>query len=242
MVAQLGLGTGFGFFQARSAFSGLINQLGISAACAYSVRRLSGTSWGTDDGVLDPLVRLRRDNDNDEENFTYDLNGDLDTSAISTWLGANNAFLVTWFDQSGGGHDATQATAANQAAYIASGINSLPAFDYDGNDYNAATGGAWNQGVNATLSVVLHRQTSGTRFAAGTPYDGGAAWDAPFVAFQIGTTATAGGIFFINIAGTYRGFNAATINNNTDYVVTLWYDGTTRVVYVDGTSYQSVTT
>ena len=87
----------------------------------YSVRHLL-TSYTGD------LVRLRRNSDQAESDFGFDGNGDLDTAAITTWLDGANGFIVTWYDQSGNGFDAAQATAALQPQYIASGINSKPVF------------------------------------------------------------------------------------------------------------------
>lgn len=93
---------------------------GITFAALYGLKRYLTSYTGN-------LIRLRRSNDNAESNFGYvEATGLLDTAAIATWLGANNAFVVTWYDQSGNGRNATQTTAANQSAYVASAVNSLP--------------------------------------------------------------------------------------------------------------------
>jgi hypothetical protein len=91
----------------------------------YSTRRLL-TSYTGD------CVKLRRSSDNAEADFGFDANGDLDTTAILLWLGGSSAYLVTWYDQSGNGHDGVQATTGEQPNYVESGLNSCPAFVYDG--------------------------------------------------------------------------------------------------------------
>ena len=112
----------------------LLDVLSSSAISAHSVRRLTSVTWGVDDTVTDPLVRIRRDSDNDEQNFTYNGSGDLDAAGIATFVGAGSGFFAKWFDQSGNGKDATQVTTTRQPLYTASAINSLPAPTFDGNN------------------------------------------------------------------------------------------------------------
>ncbi len=86
----------------------------------FSIRRLL-TSYTGD------LIRLRRSSDDAESDFGFDANGDLDAAAITTWLGGASGFVVTWYDQSGNGYDASQTDLdADQPGYLASGINSKP--------------------------------------------------------------------------------------------------------------------
>lgn len=77
------------------------------------------------------LVRLRRSSDSAQMDFGYDDNGDLDTAAITTWLGGANGFVVTIYDQAGS-NNPTQATAGLQPAYVASGKNGHDIGRYDG--------------------------------------------------------------------------------------------------------------
>ncbi len=83
------------------------------AAAAYSVRKLSSSYSGS-------ALRVRRSSDNAEQDIGFDGN-DLDTSALTTFVGANNGFVVTWYDQSGSGNDATKATASQQPQIVSSG-------------------------------------------------------------------------------------------------------------------------
>jgi len=97
-----------------------------SLTAAWGVRRLKSSYTGN-------LVGLRRSSDNAEADFGYDVNGDLDVAAITTWVGEGTAYLHTWYDQSGS-NNLTQTTAGNQPLYEASIIGSKPGFGFDGTD------------------------------------------------------------------------------------------------------------
>lgn len=87
-----------------------------SPLAAYSLRSLSTSATN--------VVRVRRSSGApSEENFTavQVANGELET-----WVGAgNNGFVTTWYDQSGNGNNATQATTANQPQIVTSGSVNL---------------------------------------------------------------------------------------------------------------------
>jgi hypothetical protein len=86
--------------------SGLLSTY-TGAAAAYSVRQLANTAL--------ICMRVRRDNDDAEQDFGFDTNGDLDTAAIATFVGSgNNGYVSKWYDQSGNGNDAEQSTHSNQ--------------------------------------------------------------------------------------------------------------------------------
>jgi hypothetical protein len=77
------------------------------------------------------LIRLRRSTDDAEANFSYVTNGDLDTAAISAWLGAGTGFVVTIYDQKGG-DNITQATKTAQPTFAASSQNGHAGALFDG--------------------------------------------------------------------------------------------------------------
>jgi hypothetical protein len=83
------------------------------AAAAYSLRLLRSAYTGD-------AIRVRRSSDNTEQDIGF-VNNELDTSSLTTFCGAGNGFVKTWYDQSGNGNDATQATAANQPQIVSSG-------------------------------------------------------------------------------------------------------------------------
>lgn len=102
-----------------------------NAAAAYSLRKLRTAYTGS-------AIRVRRSSDNIEQDIVFDINGDLDTSTLSTFCSGTNGFVVTWYDQSGNGRNATQATAANQPQIVSSGSvitdGLKPTIYWDGSD------------------------------------------------------------------------------------------------------------
>jgi hypothetical protein len=93
-----------------------------NAAVAYSVRKLSNSYTGS-------ALRVRRSSDNTEQDIGFTSAGDLDTTALTTFCGAGNGFVTTWYDQSGNsGLNATQSTAANQPQIVSSGSMILENF------------------------------------------------------------------------------------------------------------------
>jgi hypothetical protein len=84
------------------------------AAGAYSLRKLRTAYTGS-------AIRVRRSNDNAEQDIGFDGNGNLDESALTTFVGANSGFVTTWYDQSGNGRNATQTTSGNQPRIVNSG-------------------------------------------------------------------------------------------------------------------------
>ncbi len=112
------------------------------AAAAYSLRKLRTAYTGS-------AIRVRRSNDNTEQDIGFTSAGDLDTSSLKTFVGANNGFLTTWYDQSGNARNTSQATAANQPRIINAGVvdrqNGKVAIVFDGsNDFlEASTSSDW---------------------------------------------------------------------------------------------------
>jgi hypothetical protein len=99
-----------------------------SAAAAYSVRLLRTAYAGS-------AIRVRRSSDNAEQDIGFS-SGNLDTSSLLSFVGANNGFVTTWYDQSGNARNATQSTAVNQPQIVSSGTilteNSKPSVRFNG--------------------------------------------------------------------------------------------------------------
>lgn len=99
---------------------GLLDQYG-GAAAAYSLRNLSVY-------YTDPVVRVRRSSDNTEQDFTATQVTD---GTLTTFCGAGNGFVRTWYDQSGNSNQATQSTVSLQPRIVNSGtletVNGEPA-------------------------------------------------------------------------------------------------------------------
>lgn len=118
--------------KATTGFTGLLDTYS-GAAAAYSLRRLSSSYTG-------PLIRVRRSSDNTELDIGYTATGDLDTTALLAFTGANSGFVTTWYDQSGNSRNATQATSTAQPRIVNAGVvdtrSSKTAMLFDGtSDY-----------------------------------------------------------------------------------------------------------
>ncbi len=100
-----------------------------SSASAFSVRRLLTSYTG-------PLVQVRRSSDNVTQDIGVTFAGNLNTTALTTFCGANSCFVSKWYDQSGNARDVVQATLGNQPRIVNAGtidtFNSRPAIFYDG--------------------------------------------------------------------------------------------------------------
>jgi hypothetical protein len=101
------------------------------ASVAYSVRLLKSDYTGS-------AIRVRRSSDNTEQDIGFTALGNLNESALTTFVGAGNGFVTTWYDQSGNGRNATQSTATNQPQIVSSGVvnkvNSKPSLLFDGSN------------------------------------------------------------------------------------------------------------
>lgn len=85
------------------------------AAAAYSLRKLRIAYTGA-------AIRVRRSSDSAEQDIGFDGAGNLDTSALTTFVGAGDGLVTTWYDQSGNARHATQTTVASQPQIVSSGV------------------------------------------------------------------------------------------------------------------------
>lgn len=147
----------------RSLFTGLLDTYG-GAAVAYSLRRLSADYTGS-------AIRVRESATSTEADIGFNPDGTLDTTALLAHTGANDGFVVTWYDQSGNSNDATQATAANQPQIVSGGSvileNGEAAVSFDGvNDYLESVNTFAVGTSNRTYFHVLKGNTNNEVFYA----------------------------------------------------------------------------
>jgi hypothetical protein len=102
-----------------------------NAAAAYSLRKLRKDYTGS-------AIEVRRTN-NDVADIGFTGLGELDTTALLAFTGTgalDNGFVTKWYDQSGNGRNATQATALNQPQIVSSGSvileNNKPTLQFNG--------------------------------------------------------------------------------------------------------------
>lgn len=108
----------------------ILDTLGLTAKAAFSTRKLRSAYAGS-------ALQVRRSSDNTTLDIGFDGSGNLDTAALATFVGANSGFVSKWYDQSGAGADAVNATQANQPRLVNAGandtLNSKPAIRFTAN-------------------------------------------------------------------------------------------------------------
>ena len=185
---------------------GLLDQYG-GAAAAYSLRALSID-------YTNPVVRVRRSNDNAEQDFTA---AEVSDGTLAAWVGAgNNGFVRTWYDQSGNGNNAVQTTSADQPTIVSSGSVILeagkPTLQFDGiNDKLQADGVSLAQPFQ--FFFVAKETTDGT--ASSSFIDATGQRANFFLSASTGTSINAGanlsdGVYPSNVRTLYTGlYNSA---------------------------------
>ena len=140
-------------FETVPSFVGLLDTYP-NAAAAYSLRDLAIASLGS------AVIRVRRSSDNTEQDFT---STEITDGTLTTFTGANDGFVTTWYDQSGNGYDLIQNSALNQPKLVVAGVVntylSKPSILADGSDYliestNNRTAFSFAHNSSASLSYV----------------------------------------------------------------------------------------
>lgn len=90
-----------GFWHYKAVVMGYLLDEYPGAGVAYSVARKLRN------GYSGFAIRVQRQNDSSEQDIGFDGSGNLDESALTSFVGANDAIVVTIYDQSGNGADLT---------------------------------------------------------------------------------------------------------------------------------------
>ena len=86
-----------------------------NASAAYSLRALNSAYTG-------PAIKVRRSSDNEEQDINLLYDGTLHTASLLSFVGAGDAYVSKWYDQSGNGNnDALQNSASKQPQIVSSG-------------------------------------------------------------------------------------------------------------------------
>lgn len=177
----------------------LLDEAGLSgASAAYSCARKLRSSYGGS------AIRVRRSSDNSEQDIGF-VGTTLDTSSLTSFVGANNGFITKIYDQTGNGLDCIQSTAWAQPKIVSSGtINTLggkPAMLFNGSS-NYLTTGSNSSLLNftsCTMSIVANGATSpshGSASSFGTVVNEALTYDK--------------GIYYVNGPGVYEFLNHQT--------------------------------
>lgn len=108
------------------------------ATAAYSLRKLNTSYTGY-------AIRVRRSSDNASQDIGF-VGGNLDTTSLLSFVGANSGYVSIWYDQNGS-YNLIQNTLSNQPSIVLSGVlntqNSKPLLITDFNSHM----------INATLPI-----------------------------------------------------------------------------------------
>jgi hypothetical protein len=202
-------------------FAGLLDSFPSSAA-AYSLRNL-------DKDYLGPLVRVRRSNDNAEQDIFGDYYGNLDTVGLKNFVGANSGFVTTWYDQSGNARNATQTTAANQPILVNAGTidrrNTRPSLFFNaGNTFMqsyrfAAPNIDWSASyVSYVIDATQPNVIGSDEYTSAGPFNVRGSWNA--------TNYTA-----VSRTGAATSVSTGTISNFTLYASSIKYNSNNTAVF-----------
>lgn len=125
------------------------------ATAAYSLRKLSSTYSGS-------AVQVRRSSDNSTQDIGFTSGGDLDITALNTFVGSNNGYVSIWYDQSGNGYNALSSESpliVNAGTLNTS--NGLPSILINGNKISYSPISPFNSFTDHTLNTVA-AATTGT--------------------------------------------------------------------------------
>lgn len=106
---------------ALNNFAGLqnfpLNSITSAAATAFSLRKVTCSYGGSAIRIQSTAVG------SPTLDVGFTVNGDLDTTAMKTFVGANSAYVTIWYDQSGNGRNATATiTGTNQPRIMLAGV------------------------------------------------------------------------------------------------------------------------
>lgn len=133
----------------------LLDEDGLSASAgAWSISRDLTSTNSVD------AIRVRRESDNTEQDIGYS-SGVLDQSALTTFVGSTNGFIVKIYDHSGNARDLTETTASDQPIIVSAGVvetkNGQPCAVFDGAGDRVTA--SWTEGHPTSRSFVFSQET-----------------------------------------------------------------------------------
>jgi hypothetical protein len=140
---------------------------------------------------------VRRSSDNVERDIYGTFRGDLDLAALTSFVGANSGFVTTWYDQSGTGRHATQATAASQPRIVNAGAvdteNGKPAVFFNGTSNSLFNNITLSTSSNSIFSAVrmLNSANASEVVISYGAYDLAKAYGTPPMVMQISDSGIA---------------------------------------------------
>lgn len=130
--------------------------------CIFSLRQLAK--------YVGPVLKIRRSSDNVTELFYFSTNRyGINENEILDFVGANDGFVETWYDQSGGNRHATNTTTDQQPKIVTAGAiekkNGRPTILFSGSQsLNVTTttfGSSFGVFQRNSVASVISQTTSG---------------------------------------------------------------------------------
>lgn len=201
-----------------------------NASLGFSLRKLSSLYSGA-------CIKVRRSSDNTTQDIGF-VSNSLDVTSLLSFVGSNDGFIQTWYDQSGNGNNLTQSTNANQPKIVSAGSvimkNSHPTVNFISSsaDYlvlnnsvsGAATFTAYEVGARANSTSFLLGLTPNNN-ATNAPYT--------IVCNAVSTiyVSNATTQLFVSDGGSTALNLLTTLNNSS---LSLWINGNSQSLTVSG--------
>ena len=215
--------------------SGTSNLVGQTISSRISTAPLSAFSLRAINGTAVRAVRVLRKSDNAQQDFWADRLGNLLTAPITgqplqNWLGGSASNILTWYDQSGNGRDAT----GTQATIVrTSNVNQQWAIN-PANGGLSLSGGAFLNGTDFTITCTTKRLgTQGNDGVYG--YGANASWVAPASVAATYGDNTRFGLVMPNAGSTSVTFNdssySAAFSSNANVLPSSFVAATEPTIY-----------
>lgn len=131
---------------------GYLDTISPAPRVAYSLRKVISTAT--------LAIRVRRSSDNAEQDIGF-VGDALDTAALSAFVGANSAFVRTFYDQTSTGINMVQATASAQPRIVNAGTYHGAAIFDGSNDWMSAASVPYGTGYAAAYMKAAMPNQSG---------------------------------------------------------------------------------
>lgn len=221
----------------------LDQQVGISGvqdlAAVYSVNLLVSFYDGD-------AIRVRRASDNTEQDIGF-VNGELDTTALTSFCAGTDGFVVTWYNQDGSGNDFGQGTSAAQPKIYdaATGVeldNAVEALTFDGVDDVLSSSSTISAASDYTIYIVENRPQNVAysldsrtgRLILGNSQ--GAYYDGAFQGSALTQGAQALNGYYLLSGGAYISENGSITQSGLSYTQRSISNDTSFFAHNDGTS------
>ena len=214
-----------------------------SAVGAFSLRAVNG--------VTAKAVQIRRSSDSATQDFWADSLGNLLTAPVTgqllqNWLGGSTATLLTWYDQSGRGNNAT----GTSTIYKTSNVNMQWAIQ-SGSLLTVSSPSTFITNSNFTIHSVTRRTTTSTSpsnqsiyaYTPGNTWNGTVAYNRITVLYNTAGNRLALQSVNTSIAQysviTNSGCGLYSTSGPVDYLSVIWNGSTTQMYYNGSTSASS---